>query len=102
MWVAADDEADPISGFRPLNIRTIDKKSGQNLGMLAIEDKPRKKRFGIILSNLDQEEQTDFEVQYRWPGYLKKSSKKAQQNSTGLMEQPRPTCTEVSSTSGCF
>ena len=32
MWIAADEESDPIRGFRPLSIRVIDKMSGQKFG----------------------------------------------------------------------
>ncbi len=72
VWIAADAESDPIRGFRPLDIHIIDKHSGQNLGMLATEDKLRKKIFWIFLSELEHEEQKEFELQYRWPGYMRR------------------------------
>ena len=72
MWVAADEESDRIRGFRPLSIRIVDKRSGQNFAMLATVDEPRRKVFAIIFPDLQHGEQKEFEVCYRWPGLMKR------------------------------
>jgi hypothetical protein len=72
MWIAADEESDPIRGFRPLSIRIVDNKTDQNLAMLATVDELRKKEFAIIFADLQHEERKEFEIRYRWPGFMRR------------------------------
>jgi hypothetical protein len=72
IWVEADAESDPVSGLRPLDIQIIDKRTGQNLAWLVLENEPRKKTFAIIFANPEGREQEEFEFRYRWPGFMKR------------------------------
>ena len=40
--------------------------------MLATVDELRKKEFAIIFADLQHEERKEFEIRYRWPGFMRR------------------------------
>lgn len=72
VWIEADDESDPISGYRPLKLCIEDKTLGRELDWLPIAEHQRKKRFAIFFPEIEPGTEKELEISYAWPRYMRR------------------------------
>jgi hypothetical protein len=70
IWIEADDESEPVSGYRGLNLQLEDRTLGQELDWIPTSEGLRRKQFAIFFPEIEPGTEKEIEVFYTWPRFM--------------------------------
>ncbi|MDO9384860.1 MAG: hypothetical protein Q7T86_18595 [Hyphomicrobiaceae bacterium] len=70
IWIAADDEAEALVGFRPLGVKVRDVETNAQLDWIPTQETLRRKKLAIFIPETRPGDTRKIEVRYQWPRFL--------------------------------